>query len=137
VVATEMCGSSTVQRLFVTSLSCIRIPTRHSLGHVRFITPDDDLEASRMDFDLNHGAGVLYDTTGKRQGLSPLGERVERWNAHPGSPARRITPARVLYQSGNFAPEAQLNLGDTSMRSVFWIRPPVRNSHLVQHSCRW
>ena len=96
-------------------------------GHVRFITPDDDLEASRMDFDLNTEHGVLYDTTGKAAKVYHLsGERVERVEARTLAVQRgRITTCTSAVPEWEFrTPEAQLNLGDyiTMKHPSFWIK---------------
>jgi len=96
-------------------------------GHVRFITPDDDLEASRMDFDLNTEHGVLYDTTGKAAKVYHLsGERVERVEARTLAVQRgRITTCTSAVPEWEFrTPEAQLHLGDyiTMKHPSFWIK---------------
>ena len=84
-------------------------------GHVRFITPEDDLEASRIDFDLNTERGVFYDTTGKAAKIYRLsGERIERVEARSLTVQRgRITTCTSGVPEWEFrAPESQIDLGD-------------------------
>ncbi len=86
-------------------------------GHVRFITPDDDFEASRMDFDLNTERGVLYDTTGKAAKIYHLsGERVERVEARSLAVQRgRITTCTSAVPEWEFrSPRRRLTWGTTS-----------------------
>ncbi len=48
-------------------------------GNVRFVTPEDDVQASMLEFNLNADQGILYEakgTVGKRYEIS--GRRVER-----------------------------------------------------------
>jgi len=96
-------------------------------GHVRFITPNDDLEASRVDFDLNTERGVFYDTTGKASKIYHLsGERVERVEARTLTVQRgRITTCTSAVPEWEFrSPEAQIDLGDyiTMKHPSFWIK---------------
>jgi LPS-assembly protein len=96
-------------------------------GHVRFVTPDDDLEASRIDFDFNTERGVLYDTTGKAAKVYRLsGSRIERVEARSLAVQRgRITTCTSLVPEWEFrSPEAQIDLGDyiTMKHPSFWIK---------------
>src|SRR5215813_11328018 len=48
-------------------------------GHVRLLSPSDDLAASRIEFDLNAERGVLYDSAGTASKVyHVVGERIER-----------------------------------------------------------
>ncbi|MCZ6871963.1 MAG: LPS assembly protein LptD [bacterium] len=48
-------------------------------GHVRLLTPIDDIQASRLDFNLTTEQGLLYDATGVlAQVYQVEGERIER-----------------------------------------------------------
>jgi LPS-assembly protein len=96
-------------------------------GHIRFITPNDDLEASRIDFDLNTERGVFYDATGKASKIYHLsGERVERVEARTLTVQRgRITTCTSAVPEWEFrSPEAQIDLGDyvTMKHPSFWIK---------------
>jgi LPS-assembly protein len=96
-------------------------------GHVRFVTPNDDLEAHRIDFDLNTERGVLYDVTGKAaQSYRLSGERVERVEARSLAVQRgRITACTSVVPEWEFrSPEAQIDLGDyiTMKHPSFWIK---------------
>src|SRR5215510_4677466 len=96
-------------------------------GHVRFITPEDDLEASRIDFDLNTERGVFYDTTGKAAKIYRLsGERIERVEARSLTVQRgRITTCTSGVPEWEFrAPESQIDLGDyiTMKHPSFWLK---------------
>jgi LPS-assembly protein len=96
-------------------------------GHVRFITSNDDLEAHRIDFDLNTGRGVLYDATGKAAKIYHLsGARIERVEARSLAVQRgRITTCTSAVPEWEFrSPEAQIDLGDyiTMKHPSFWIK---------------
>jgi LPS-assembly protein len=48
-------------------------------GHVRFLTPSDDMRASRLDFNLTTEQGLLYDATGVLAQVYQIeGKRIER-----------------------------------------------------------
>jgi len=72
VVPRECAGHLRYQRLFADQLELHTDTTRAQPGACPIITADDDLEASRMDFDLNTST-VLYDTTGKAPRSITLG----------------------------------------------------------------
>jgi LPS-assembly protein len=101
--------------------------TGSAWGHVRFITPSDDLEASRVEFDLNTERGVFYDTAGKAAKIYRLsGERIERVEARSLAVQRgRITTCTSAVPEWEFrTPEAQIELGDyvTMKHPSFWIK---------------
>lgn len=96
-------------------------------GHVRFMTPDDDLEATRLDFDFNTERGVLYEGTGKAAKIYHLsGERIERLDPRHLTVQRgRITTCTSAVPEWEFrSPEAQIGLGDyiTMKHPSFWIK---------------
>lgn len=96
-------------------------------GHVRLITPDDDLEATRIDFDLNTEHVVLYESTGKAAEIYRLsGERIERVEARTLTVQRgRITMCTSAVPEWEFrSPDAQIGLGDyiTMKHPSFWIK---------------
>ena len=116
------------KRLFADQLELhTETNTGTAWGHVRFITPTDDLEASRIDFDLKTERGVFYDTTGKAAKIYHLsGERIERVEARSLAVQRgRITTCTSAVPEWEFrAPEAQIDLGDyiTMKHPSFWIK---------------
>ena len=95
-------------------------------GHVRFITPDDDLEATRLDFDLNTERGVLYESTGKVAKYHISGARIERLEPRTLAVQRgRITACTSAVPEWEFrSPDAQIALGDyiTMKHPSFWIK---------------
>jgi LPS-assembly protein len=96
-------------------------------GHIRFITPEDDLEASRIDFDLNTERGVLYDATGKAAKFYHLsGERIDRLSARTLEVQRgRVTTCTSPIPEWEFrAPESHIDLGDyiRLKHPSFWIK---------------
>jgi LPS-assembly protein len=96
-------------------------------GHVRFMTPDDDFEAARLDFDFNTERGVLYDAAGKAAKIYHLsGERVERLDPRKLAVKRgRITTCTSAVPEWQFrSPDAQIGLGDyiTMKHPTFWIK---------------
>jgi LPS-assembly protein len=96
-------------------------------GHVRFMTPDDDLEAARIEFDFNTERGVLYDATGKTAKIYNLsGERIERLEPRKLAVQRgRITTCTSAVPEWQFrSPDAQIDLGDyiTMKHPTFWIK---------------
>ena len=96
-------------------------------GNVRLVTPQDDLEAARLDFDLNTERGVFYDATGKAAGTYHLsGARMERVEARSLTMRRgRITTCTSPVPEWEFrSSEAQIGLGDyiTMKHPSFWIK---------------
>ena len=96
-------------------------------GHVRLISPTDDLAASRIEFDLTSERGVLYDSTGKAaKAYHVVGERIERLGPRTVEVRRgRVTTCTSAVPAWQFrAPEAQIGLRDyvTMEQPTFWIK---------------
>jgi LPS-assembly protein len=96
-------------------------------GHVRLLTPEDDLAASRIDFDLNTERGVLYDSAGKvARTYQVAGERIERLGPRTLEVRRgRITTCTSAVPEWEFrTPEAHIGVGDyvTLKQPSFWIK---------------
>ncbi len=50
-----------------------------ALGNVRFVTPEDDVRASQLEFNLSRDQGILYEAQGTVGGVYQIsGQRVER-----------------------------------------------------------
>lgn len=101
--------------------------TGTALGHVRLISPDDRLEASRLDFDLTSERGVLYDSAGQVAGVYRIaGERIERLGPRTVTVQRgRVTTCTSAVPEWEFrAVEAHIGLGDyvTLKQPSFWIK---------------
>src|SRR5215831_4563213 len=96
-------------------------------GHVRLISPTDDLAASRIEFDLTSERGVLYDSAGKAgKAYRIVGERIERLGPRTLEVRRgRVTTCTSAVPEWEFrAPEAQIVLRDyvTMEQPTFWIK---------------
>src|SRR5215831_1996153 len=96
-------------------------------GHVRLLSPNDDLAASRMEFDLTSERGVLYDSTGKAaQAYHVVGERIERLGPRTLEVRRgRVTACTGAVPAWEFrAPETQIGLRDyiVMQQPIFWIK---------------
>jgi len=96
-------------------------------GRVRFLTPEDDLTASRLEFDFRTERGVLYDASGKAAKIYQLaGERLERLEPRTLAVQRgRITTCTSSVPEWEFrSPNAQIGLGDyiTMKHPSFWIK---------------
>lgn len=96
-------------------------------GHVRFISPHDDLAASRIEFDLTSERGVLYDSAGKAaQAYYVAGERIERLGPRTLEVRHgRVTACTGAVPEWEFrAPEAQIGLRDyiVMQQPTFWIK---------------
>lgn len=96
-------------------------------GHVRLQTPDDDLQAGRIDFDFTTERGVLYDSSGKASKIYRIaGERIER----VGPQSFKIQQGRITTCSGRVpdwefrSADAQLEIKDyiTMQHPSFWIK---------------
>lgn len=96
-------------------------------GHVRLRTPEDDIEAARLDFELTSERGVLYNSTGVvAQSYVVAGERIERLGprallVHRG----RLTTCTAPVPDWEFrAREAHIGLGEyvTLKDPSFWVR---------------
>jgi len=96
-------------------------------GHVRLLSPDDDLTASRIEFDLNAERGVLYDGAGKASRVYHIvGQRIARLGPRTLEVRRgRVTTCSSAVPEWEFrAPEAQIGLRDyvTLQQPTFWIK---------------
>src|SRR5262249_53165424 len=96
-------------------------------GHVRLISPTDDLAASRIEFDLTSERGVLYDSAGKAgKAYRIVGERIERLGPRTLEVRRgRVTACTSAVPEWEFrAPEAQIGLRDyvTMEQPTFWVK---------------
>jgi LPS-assembly protein len=95
-------------------------------GHVRFVTPEDDLEATRLDFDFNTERGVLYAATGKVTKYHIAGARIERLEPRVIEVQHgRVTSCTSKVPEWEFrAPDAHIGLGDymTMKHPTFWIK---------------
>jgi LPS-assembly protein len=98
-----------------------------ALGHVRLHTPEDDIEAERLDFELTAERGVLYNGSGVvARSYIATGERIERVGprallVHKG----RLTTCTGPVPDWEFrAREAHIGLGEyvTLKDPSFWIR---------------
>jgi LPS-assembly protein len=116
------------KRLFADQLELhMDTNTGTAWGHAHFITPNDDIEASRIDFDLNTERGVFYDAAGKASKTYRLaGERIERVETRSLTVQRgRITTCTSVVPEWEFrAPDARIDLGDyiTMKHPTFWIK---------------
>src|SRR5262252_4024683 len=96
-------------------------------GHVRLISPTDDLAASRIEFDLTSERGVLYDSAGKAGKVYHIvGERIERLGPRTLQVRRgRVTTCTGAVPAWEFrAPETQIGLRDyiVMQQPIFWIK---------------
>ena len=98
-----------------------------AFGQVRLLTPDDDVHAARLDFELTTGRGVLYDGSGVvAQSYVVSGVRIER----VGSQSifiqdGKVTTCTALLPDWEFrARAAHIDLGHyvTLKQPSFWIR---------------
>jgi LPS-assembly protein len=98
-----------------------------AFGQVRLLTADDDVRATRLDFELTTGRGVLHDGTGViAQSYVVSGERIERLGGQAvlireGS----VTTCTASLPDWEFrAREAHIDLGKyvTLKHPSFWIR---------------
>lgn len=96
-------------------------------GHVRLLSPEDDLTASRIEFDLTSERGVLYDSAGKAGKVYRIaGERIERLGPRTLEVRRgRVTTCTSAVPEWEFrAPQAHIGLRDyvTMQQPTFWIK---------------
>ena len=98
-----------------------------AVGQVRLLTPDDDMQATRLDFSLTIERGVLYEGTGVvARSYVVSGERIERVGAQSvlireGS----VTTCTAPLPDWEFrAHAAHIDLGNyvTLQHPSFWIR---------------
>jgi LPS-assembly protein len=96
-------------------------------GYVRLRTPEDSMEAARLDFELTSERGVLYNSSGiVAQSYVVAGERIERLGprallVHKG----RLTTCTAPVPDWEFrAREARIGLGEyvTLKDPSFWVR---------------
>lgn len=96
-------------------------------GHVRFLTPEDDIQATRLDFELSSERGVLYDGAGiVAQFFRVSGKRITRSESRAFSVYEgRVTTCTDTVPDWEFrAREAHIGLGDYVMlkHPSFWIK---------------
>jgi lipopolysaccharide assembly outer membrane protein LptD (OstA) len=96
-------------------------------GNVRLLTPEDDLRAARLDFELTTERGVLYQSSGMlAQSYLVTGKRVERLSADTFLVQDgRVTTCKQALPDWEFrAREAHIDLGDyiTLKHPSLWIR---------------
>jgi lipopolysaccharide assembly outer membrane protein LptD (OstA) len=96
-------------------------------GNVRLLTPEGDIRAVKLDFELTTERGVLYQSSGiLARSYLVAGERIERLGAdtflvHDG----RVTTCKEAVPDWEFrAREARIDLGDyiTLKHPSLWIR---------------
>ncbi len=98
-----------------------------AFGQVRLLTPDDDVQATRLDFELPTGRGVFYEGTGVvAQSYVVSGERIERLGEQSTLVRQgRVTTCTAPLPDWEFrAREAHIDLGNyvTLKHPSFWIR---------------
>jgi LPS-assembly protein len=98
-----------------------------AFGHVRLLTPDDDIQAARLDFELATGRGVFYEATGVvAQSYRVSGARIERLGEQSILMQEgRVTTCTAPLPDWEFrAREANIDLGNyvTLKHPSFWIR---------------
>jgi LPS-assembly protein len=96
-------------------------------GQVRWLTPDDDVRAARLDFALTTGRGVFHDASGVvAQSYVVSGERIERLEGQSVLLQEgRVTTCTAPLPDWEFrAREAHIDLGSyvTLKHPSFWIR---------------
>lgn len=96
-------------------------------GQVRLVTPEDDIQATRLDFELTTERGVLYQGAGiLATSYLVAGERIERLGADTFRiQAGRVTTCQQVVPDWEFrAREAHIDLGDyiTLKHPSLWIR---------------
>jgi LPS-assembly protein len=96
-------------------------------GNVRLHTPDDDVQAAHMDFNLTDGRGVLYDSAGMvAKHYHVAGQSITRLGPQAYSVQRgRVTTCTGPVPDWEFrARAARIGLGDyiSMQQPSFWIR---------------
>ena len=96
-------------------------------GQVRLLTPEDDIHATRLEFELSSERGVLYDGTGiVAQFFMVSGKRITRSESRTFSVYEgRVTTCTDTVPDWEFrAREAHIGLGDyvTLKHPSFWIK---------------
>ncbi|MGQ4807322.1 LPS-assembly protein LptD [Candidatus Entotheonellaceae bacterium PAL068K] len=96
-------------------------------GQVRLLTPEDDVQASRLDFNLTTEHGLLYDGVGVVTGVYHVaGKRITRLGPKSFEVQRgRVTTCTAHTPDWEFrARETQIGLGDyvTLTHPSFWIK---------------
>ena len=96
-------------------------------GNVRFHTPQDDITASRLDFNLTSELGLLYDGSGVAAGVYYVaGERIARAGPNTYTVRRgRVTTCSHATPDWEFrAREARIGVGRhvTLKHPSFWIK---------------
>jgi LPS-assembly protein len=96
-------------------------------GNVQLLTPEDDVKAERMDFDLTAEQGVLYDSTGVVARVYRVaGERIVRQGPKTYTVQRgRLTTCTSPVPEWEFrARQARVGLGDyvALQEPTFWIK---------------
>ena len=96
-------------------------------GHVRFVTPVDDVQASTLEFNLSADQGILYDAKGVVDGTMRIsGQRIERrgpkrFHVHRG----RVTACHHERPDWEFrTSRARIGVGNyaTLKDPSFWIK---------------
>lgn len=98
-----------------------------AFGHVRLLTPEDDIQASRLDFNLTSEQGLLYDGIGIVSDVYHIaGERIARLGPKTLAVQRgRVTTCTQATPDWEFrVREAQIGLGDyvTLKQPSFWVK---------------
>jgi LPS-assembly protein len=96
-------------------------------GHVRFVTPQDDVKASVLEFNLSADQGILYEAEGTVEGVYRIsGQRVERQGPTRLNVERgRITTCHQSRPDWEFRTrEARVGVGNyaTLKHPSFWIK---------------
>lgn len=96
-------------------------------GQVRFLTPEDDIRASRLEFELSLERGVLYDAVGViAQSYMVAGKRIARLDSRSLAVYQgQVTTCTNTVPDWAFrAREARIGLGDyvTLKHPSLWIR---------------
>ncbi len=96
-------------------------------GNVRFVTPEDDVRASRLDFNLSADQGILYEAAGTVGGRYQIaGQRVERQGPQRLRVRRgRITTCQQPRPDWEFrSPQSRIEVDRyaTLSHPSFWIK---------------
>ncbi len=96
-------------------------------GNVRFVTPEDDVRASQVEFNLREDRGILYEAKGTVGGVYQIsGQRVERQGPKRLNVRRgRITACRQSRPDWEFrSSKARIGVGNyvTLNNPSFWIK---------------
>lgn len=98
-----------------------------ALGNVRLVTPEDDVRASQLEFNLSEDRGILYEAKGTVGGVYQIsGQRVERRGPKRLNVRRgRITACRQSRPDWEFRTgKARIGVGNyvTLNNPSFWIK---------------